>query len=84
MQLGVNTILFGGFDLPTAFAQIANCGYDGVEISAIEVFGEKHLILDIESLMNTDEPNAAIMYIIFNFTRKTTGIPGKSSFIGCV
>jgi len=46
MQLGVNTILFGGFDLPTAFAQIANCGYDGVEISAIEVFGEKHLILD--------------------------------------
>lgn len=46
MKLGVNTILFGGFDLETAFEQIATCGYDGVEISAIESFGENHLVLD--------------------------------------
>ena len=46
MQLGVNSILFGGFDLETAFDQIAACGYDGIEISAIESFGDRHLVLD--------------------------------------
>ena len=46
MKIGVNSILFGGFDLETAFEYTAVCGYDGIEISAIESFGDKHLVLD--------------------------------------
>jgi sugar phosphate isomerase/epimerase len=36
MQLGVNTVLFRQFDFPTAARRIAACGYDGLEISAIQ------------------------------------------------
>lgn len=35
MKLGVNTVLFGGYDLPTAVKNIKFCGYDGVELSSI-------------------------------------------------
>lgn len=35
MQIGVNTVLFGGHDLETAFKWIKTCGYDAVELSAI-------------------------------------------------
>ena len=45
MKLGVNTVLFGGYDIDTAFRYIAICGYDGVEMAAIEDMGE-HLVLD--------------------------------------
>ena len=45
MKLGANTVLFGGFDLPTAFEQLARAGYDGVEISAIDGMSE-HLVLN--------------------------------------
>ena len=44
MKLGANTVLFGGFDLDTAFKQIAMAGYDGVEVSAIDGMSE-HLVL---------------------------------------
>ena len=45
MKLGANTILFGGYDLETAFRCLAMAGYDGVEVSAIEGMSE-HLVLD--------------------------------------
>jgi sugar phosphate isomerase/epimerase len=44
MKLGVNSVLFGGHDLATAFKYTAVCGYDGIEISAIEGMSE-HLVL---------------------------------------
>lgn len=46
MKLGANSVLFGGFDLRTAFEQIALAGYDGIEISAIDNMSPQHLILD--------------------------------------
>ena len=44
MKLGANSVLFGGFDMETAFKHIALAGYDGIEISAIEGMSE-HLVL---------------------------------------
>ena len=45
MKLGVNSVLFGGYDIATAFQYTAACGYDGIEISAIDGMSE-HLVLD--------------------------------------
>lgn len=45
MKLGANSVLFGGFDMETAFRQIAMAGYDGIEVSAIDGMSE-HLVLD--------------------------------------
>ena len=45
MKLGVNSVLFGGHDIETAFKYTVACGYDGIEISAIEGMSE-HLVLD--------------------------------------
>lgn len=45
MKLGANSVLFGGFDMATAFKQLKACGYDGIELSAIEGMSE-HLVLD--------------------------------------
>ena len=45
MKLGVNSVLFGSFDLETAFKHTAACGYDGIELSAIEGMSE-HLVLE--------------------------------------
>lgn len=45
MKLGANTVLFGGFNLETAFKYTALAGYDGIEISAIDRMSE-HLVLD--------------------------------------
>jgi sugar phosphate isomerase/epimerase len=45
MKLGANSVLFGGFDMETAFKHIAMAGYDGIEISAIDGMSE-HLVLD--------------------------------------
>lgn len=45
MKLGVNSVLFGGHDLETAFKYTALCGYDGIELSAIDGMSE-HLVLD--------------------------------------
>lgn len=45
IELGVNSVLFGGFDFATACKYIALAGYDGVEISAIKGMCE-HLELD--------------------------------------
>jgi sugar phosphate isomerase/epimerase len=44
MKLGANSVLFGGFDMETAFRHIAMAGYDGIELSAIEGMSE-HLVL---------------------------------------
>ncbi len=45
IKLGVNSVLFSGFDFQTAVKHIAAAGYDGIEISAIEGMCE-HLVLD--------------------------------------
>jgi len=45
MKLGANTVLFGGYDMETAFKHLAMAGYDGVEVSAIGGMSE-HLVLD--------------------------------------
>ena len=44
MKLGANSVLFGGFDLKTAFEHIALAGYDGIEVSAIDGMSA-HLLL---------------------------------------
>lgn len=45
MKLGINSVLFGGYDMETAFKWAAACGYDGIEISAINGMSE-HLVID--------------------------------------
>jgi len=45
MKLGANSVLFGGYDMETAFRFLAMAGYDGVELSAIDGMSE-HLVLD--------------------------------------
>jgi sugar phosphate isomerase/epimerase len=45
MKLGANSVLFGGFDMETAFKYTAMAGYDGIEISAISGMSE-HLVLE--------------------------------------
>ena len=44
MKLGANSVLFGGYDMETAFKYIAMAGYDGIEVSAIDSMSE-HLVL---------------------------------------
>jgi sugar phosphate isomerase/epimerase len=44
MELGANTVLFGGHSMETAFKYLAMAGYDGVEVSAIDGMSE-HLVL---------------------------------------
>lgn len=44
MKLGANSVLFGSFDLETAFRCTAMAGYDGIELSAIDGMSE-HLVL---------------------------------------
>ncbi|MBI1923641.1 sugar phosphate isomerase/epimerase, partial [Candidatus Poribacteria bacterium] len=44
MKLGANSVLFGGFNMETAFKHIAMAGYDGIELSAIDGMSE-HLVL---------------------------------------
>ena len=45
IKLGVNSVLFGGFDFATAAKHIKMAGYDGIEISAIKGMCE-HLVLE--------------------------------------
>jgi len=45
MKLGANSVLFGGYDLETAFRCLALAGYDGIELSAIPGMSE-HLVLE--------------------------------------
>ena len=45
MKLGANSVLFGGYGMETAFKFIARCGYDGIEISAIDGMS-RHLMLE--------------------------------------
>jgi len=45
MQLGANSVLFGGYDMATAFKYLAMAGYDGIELSAIDGMSS-HLVLD--------------------------------------
>lgn len=44
MKLGANSVLFGGYDMETAFKYLALAGYDGIELSAIDSMSE-HLVL---------------------------------------
>jgi len=44
LKLGANSVLFGGYDMETAFKHIAMAGYEGIELSAIDGMS-RHLIL---------------------------------------
>ncbi|MCA9883031.1 MAG: sugar phosphate isomerase/epimerase [Anaerolineae bacterium] len=44
MKVGANSVLFGGYDMETAFKYLAMAGYDGIELSAIDGMSE-HLVL---------------------------------------
>src|SRR5436305_11809261 len=45
MKLVVSSVLVGGHDMETAFRYTQVCGYDGIELSAIDGMSE-HLVLD--------------------------------------
>ena len=45
MKLGANSVLFGGYDMETAFKYLALAGYDGIELSAIGGMSE-HLVIE--------------------------------------
>lgn len=45
MRIGVNSVLFGGYDMETAFKWIKACGYDAMEISAIAGMSS-HLVIE--------------------------------------
>ena len=45
MKLGANSVLFGGYDMESAFRCLAMAGYEGIEMSAIGGMSE-HLVLD--------------------------------------
>jgi len=45
MKLGANSVLFGGYDMETAFRCVKMAGYDGIEVSAIGGMSE-HLVLE--------------------------------------
>ena len=45
MKLGANSVLFGGYDMETAFKYTKMAGYDGIEISAIGGMSE-HLVIE--------------------------------------
>jgi len=45
MKLGINSVLFGGYDMEAAFKYTKAAGYDGIEISAIKGMSE-HLVMD--------------------------------------
>lgn len=45
MKLGLNSVLFGAWDMETAFKYTAMAGYDGIEVSAIGGMSQ-HLVLD--------------------------------------
>ena len=45
MKLGANSVLFGAFDMETAFKYTKAAGYDGIEVSAIDGMSE-HLVID--------------------------------------
>jgi sugar phosphate isomerase/epimerase len=45
MKLGVNSVLFGGHTIDAAFHAARMCGYDGIELSAIDGMSE-HVVLD--------------------------------------
>ena len=44
MKLGANSLLFGSWDMETAFKYLKMAGYDGIEISAIDAMSQ-HLVL---------------------------------------
>ncbi len=45
MKIGINSVLFGGYDMETAFKYTALSGYDGIEVSAIPEMSE-HLVIE--------------------------------------
>ena len=45
MKVGANSLLFGAWDMETAFKYLAMAGYDGIEMSAIDSMSQ-HLVLD--------------------------------------
>ncbi len=46
IKLGVNSVLFGGFDFDTACRMVKASGYDGIEVSAIQGMCEHYVLED--------------------------------------
>ena len=44
MKVGANSLLFGSWDMETAFKYLKMAGYDGIEMSAIDSMSQ-HLVL---------------------------------------
>ncbi len=61
MKLGLNSVLFGGYDVETAFKYTAMAGYDGIELGAIPIMAS-HLPLD-----NWQEPAALIKKLSIDY-----------------
>lgn len=61
MKLGANSVLFGGYDMETAFKHIAMAGYDGIELSAIDGMSQ-HLVLSQWQELAADIKQLAITY----------------------
>ena len=57
IKLYANSVLFGGFDIETAFKYIAWAGYDGIELSAIKGMCEH---LELRQLAGPEKPNSGI------------------------
>ena len=60
MKIGANSVLFGAFDLETAFKYTALAGYDGIELSAIERMSE-HLVVAHRLLQASSQPTDAFI-----------------------
>jgi sugar phosphate isomerase/epimerase len=45
MKIGLNSVLFGGYDMNTAFRVTKMAGFDGIEVSAISGMSE-HLVIE--------------------------------------
>ena len=45
MKLGANSVLFGAFNMETAFKYTAMAGYDGIELTTVEGQAPDHLVI---------------------------------------
>ena len=67
MKLGANSVLFGAFDMETAFKYTAMAGYDGIELSAIPGMSE-HLVIAV-GRNSSRKSNVFHKLMVWNFWR---------------
>lgn len=68
MKLGVNTVLFGGYDLQTALEYIRFTGYNGAELASIEGMGvhlsDEASDTDLKGIKDLVEKNELELYCV--------------------